>query len=221
MRVCYQTVEFGDVDIHLRTLRDTNELGDDDGAAEALGVPSSMWGIFGVVWESSKVLAAMMSVIDIEGSRFLEVGSGIGIASLMLNHRRADVTAIDRHPAAQNFLDQNAALNHDPAIPFQCVDWGDTVASLGRFDVIIGSDLLYEHDQSDPLADFIAQHARPSCRVIFVDPGRGGANRFARRMQTHGFSHSIERALDSAITASFAAGPRVRVHTFQRDQPAA
>ena len=31
LRYRYQTIEFGDIDIHLRTLRDRQEYSDDDG----------------------------------------------------------------------------------------------------------------------------------------------------------------------------------------------
>jgi len=40
-RVRYQTIEFGDVDIHVRTLRDTLQFEDVDGEAEALGISSA------------------------------------------------------------------------------------------------------------------------------------------------------------------------------------
>ena len=49
-RLCYQTIEFGEIDIHLCTLRDKQEFHDPDGIAESLGISSAAWPIFGVVW---------------------------------------------------------------------------------------------------------------------------------------------------------------------------
>ena len=43
VRFRYQTLEFGDVDIHLRTLRDRQQFDDPGGVAEALGISSATW----------------------------------------------------------------------------------------------------------------------------------------------------------------------------------
>jgi hypothetical protein len=37
------------------------------------------------------------------------------------------------------------------------------------------------------LAGFIDRHARPTCEVLIVDPGRHNAGRFGRRMSERGF----------------------------------
>lgn len=43
LRVRYQTHEFGDLDIHVRTLRNNQEFEDLDGEAEKLGISSAIW----------------------------------------------------------------------------------------------------------------------------------------------------------------------------------
>ena len=82
-RIRYQTIEIGDVDIHLRTLRDRQQYDDPDHIAEDLGISSATWPIFGIVWPSGEVLAQFMSDFQIEGKRILEVGCGIGLTSLL------------------------------------------------------------------------------------------------------------------------------------------
>ena len=99
VRVRYRTIEFGDTDIHVRTLRDRQQFSDDEGHAEKLGISSATWPLFGVVWDSSQVLAHMMFEHDIDGKRILEVGCGIALTSLVLNHRHADITATDYRAA--------------------------------------------------------------------------------------------------------------------------
>lgn len=193
LRVRYQTIEFDDVDIHVRTLRDNQQFQDTDGVSEALGISSAQWPLFGVVWASGKVLAHLMFDYKITGKRILEVGCGIGLASLVLNHRSADITATDYHPEAEGFLRQNTRLNDDPEIPFVRTGWGDADSGLGEFDLIIGSDLLYESDQVGPLAAFIDQHAKHHCDVIIVDPGRPNRGRFSKKMVSLGYSHSRHR----------------------------
>ncbi len=189
-RIRYQTLEFDQVDIHLRTLRDNQQFSDDAGEAEDLGISSATWPLFGVVWSSSEVLAHCMFEHDIEGLRILEVGCGIGLTSLVLGHRLADITATDQHPEAERFLQKNVALNGLAPIPFVRAGWGDDDCGLGEFDLIIGSDLLYERPNVEPLAAFIDRHAKPQCQVIIVDPGRGQQARFCRTMEDLGYAHT-------------------------------
>jgi len=193
LRTRYQTMEFDNVDIHLRTLRDNQEFSDDDGVAEKLGISSATWPLFGIVWPSGEVLAHLMSDYQIAGKRILEVGCGIALSSLVLNHRHADITATDYHPEAGNFLQENTELNDDEEIPFIRTGWGDEDSGLGEFDLIIGSDLLYERGHAEMLSDFIDDHAKPHCEVIIVDPGRAHHARFSKQMVGLGYSHSQSR----------------------------
>lgn len=190
LRIRYQTIEFGDVDIHVRTLRDKQQYVDIDGVAEKLGISSATWPLFGVVWDSGEVLAHFMFDYEIEGKRILEVGCGIGLTSLVLNHRLADITSTDYHPEAEQFLLKNVKLNMGKEIPFVRTGWGDADSGLGEFDLITGSDLLYERGHVELLSAFIEQHARPHCEVIIVDPGRGQHARFSKKMVCLGYSHS-------------------------------
>ncbi len=196
LRFRYQTIEFGDLDIHLRTLRDRQQYDDPDGLAEGLGISSASWPLFGVVWASSEVLAHLMLDYDVAGRRILEVGCGIGLASLLLNQRRADITATDQHPAVEEFLRVNASLNDARVIPFVRTGWADQITDLGRFDLIIGSDLLYERDHAKLLAGFVDQHAKPVCEVIIIDPGRGQGARFSKEMDELGYTHSRRKPLN-------------------------
>lgn len=193
LRIRYQTIEFDDIDIHVRTLRDSQQFCDDDGIAEKLGISSATWPLFGIVWDSSLVLAHFLSDFDILGKRILEVGCGIGLTSLLLNHRLADITATDYHPEANSFLLENIKLNKGKSIPFIRTGWADEESALGRFDLIIGSDLLYERNHAQLLSGFINQHANSSCEIIVVDPGRGNHAPFSKKMVNLGYSHTQSR----------------------------
>lgn len=190
LRVRYQTIEFGKVDIHLCTLRDKQEFEDPDDEALKLGISSATWSLFGVIWPSSLVLAHHMAGQNTEGKRILEIGCGMALSSLLLNKREDDITATDYHPEAGNFLQRNTVLNNDRDIDYQRIDWADEIDSLGRFDMIIGSDLLYEDQHVQLVADFINRHANPVCEVILVDPGRGRKSKLSAQMEKYGFSYS-------------------------------
>jgi predicted nicotinamide N-methyase len=197
LRIRYQTIEFGDVDIHVRTLRDNLQYLDIDGVAEKLGISSAAWPLFGVVWASSEVLAHHMFDYKVAGKRILEVGCGIALTSLMLNHRLADITATDYHPEVGSFLLKNVLLNNGNPIPFVRTGWADKDSGLGLFDLVIGSDLLYERSHSVLLSGFIEQHAKPECDVIIVDPGRGHHANFSKKMVALGYSHTQNKPANS------------------------
>ena len=73
IRIRYQTIEFNGFDIHLRTLLDKQQFADQLGEAESFGISSAQWPLFGVIWDSSKVLAHEMLEFDIAGKRILEL----------------------------------------------------------------------------------------------------------------------------------------------------
>lgn len=188
LRLSYQTIEFGNLDIHTCTLRNRQEFDDPEGIAEELGISSSFWPLFGVIWPSSLVLAHHIWDYQTESKRILEVGCGMALSSLLLNKQHADVTATDYHPEVEKFLDRNTQLNNDDDIPFERVDWADENDTLGLFDLIIGSDILYEDQHIELLTNFIIAHAKPECEVIVVDPGRGRKTKLSKQMIEHGFS---------------------------------
>lgn len=190
LRFRYQTFEFGEQDIHVRCLRDTNQYADDQGIAAKLGIDSGTWSHFGVLWDAGKVLAHHMQGIDVSGKRILEVGCGMALSSLLLNSRGANITATDHHPQTHHYLQVNTGLNCGKEIPFVRTGWADKITNLGEFDLIIGSDLLYEPNHADLLSAFIHQHAAPSTEVIIVDPGRRQRARFSQAMRALGYVHS-------------------------------
>ena len=198
-------------DLVIRSLLDRQQFADPDGAAERLGISSAAWPLFGLLWPSGALLAARLGARPVTaGERILEVGCGLALASLVGHRRGADVTASDRHPLAALFLAENARLNKLAPMQYLHGDWdaaADAAAAMptsGGFDLIVGSDLLYERDASGALAAFVSRHAKASCEVWIVDPDRSNRPAFNRRMAADGFARHEER-LDSAATSTDAA----------------
>lgn len=191
-RVRYETIEFDTLDIHVRALRDKQEFSDDEGEAERLTITSATWSLFGVLWPSSRFLAQIMHTYDIGGRRVLEVGCGLALASLVLASREADITATDYHPEAQSFLDENRALNQSGEIKYIRASWEDNGEDeeLGQFDLIIGSEILYERDMMPDLVGFMNRHAAPTCEIMLIDPRRENRGRFSRLMRESGWTSS-------------------------------
>jgi len=198
-------------DLVIRSLLDRQQFADPDGAAERLGISSAAWPLFGLLWPSGALLAARLGARPVTaGEKILEIGCGLALASLVGHRRGADVTASDRHPLTALFLAENLRLNGLRPMKYLHGDWdarGDDDAAAARqgdFDLIVGSDLLYERDASGALASFVSRHAKASCEVWIVDPDRSNRPAFNHRMAADGFARSEER-LDVAATASEAA----------------
>ncbi len=196
-------------DLVVRSLLDRQQFSDNDGVAEKMGISSAGWSLFGLIWPSELRLAARLAERPVRiGERILEVGCGLAVASLVGHRAGADVTASDRHPLTELFLRDNLRLNGLEPIKYLHGDWavetpdaepGSDADGGDRYDLVIGSDLLYERDVDGDLARFVNRHAKPECEVWIVDPDRGNRPAFNRRMAGAGFDLSEER-LDSAAT---------------------
>jgi predicted nicotinamide N-methyase len=219
-------------DLVIRSLLDRQQFFDPLGEADRLGISSAAWPLFGLLWPSGAQLAARIALRPVRaGERILEVGCGLALASLVGHRRGADVTASDRHPLAERFLEENLRLNDlapmkyrhghwsAPAMPPGREDASALCVINGEYELIIGSDLLYEPDASAALAGFIARHASRAGEVWIVDPDRGNRPAFNRQMAAAGFVMREER-LDQPASVG-AAAYKGRLLVYRRAAAAA
>jgi ETFB lysine methyltransferase len=185
-----RTVRVAGIDYHVRMLSDRQQYHDPEGHAERAGISSATWPIFGMIWPVGIALAEDLTQIDIARLRILEVGCGLALSSLVLKRRDADITASDHHPLAREFLEHNTQLNGLPPIPYVDAAWERPAPQLGHFDLIIGSDVLYEPNHAQLLAGFIEHHAKPRSELLIADPGRGYRGQFGKRMAALGFERA-------------------------------
>ena len=201
----------GVADLLIRCLLDRQQFADPLGEAHRLGISSASWPLFGLLWPSGAKLAARLALRPVAaGERILEIGCGLALASLVGHRRGADVTASDCHPMAGAFLLENLRINGLLPMKYRHGQWGvpaDTMPAGtapvvdGLFDLIIGSDLLYERDQQGSLAAFIDLHAAVGAEVWIVDPDRGNRPAFNRQMADLGFDRQEERLSHSLPVA--------------------
>lgn len=198
-------------DLLIRSLTDRQQFDDPHGDAERIGISSAAWPMFGLAWPSGIALASRLAERALRpGERILEIGCGLALPSLVGHRRGADMTASDCHPLACGFLRTNLRLNALAPMDYRHGQWnvparvrvrggahrGSVVR--GRFDLVIGSDLLYERDVPGGLAAFIGRHANDAAEVWIVDPDRGNRAAFHRQMAAEGFRGRDEQRLDSS-----------------------
>lgn len=184
-------VPIGEVVYRIRALKDLQQFDDPHRTAERAGVPAALWSLFGQLWPAGIELARESLSYRIDGKRILEIGCGLGLSSLVLKKRGADITASDHHPLANEFLIHNTRLNDLNPIPFNFLAWERPKDSaIGKFDLIMGSDVLYERDHIGSLLNLIRNYATPEAEVLISDPGRGHCGPFAASMLGVGFTLS-------------------------------
>ncbi|MEN9657470.1 MAG: hypothetical protein RL571_935 [Pseudomonadota bacterium] len=183
-----QVAVAGGLELNIRSLLDIQQYYDPLGEAEKVGISPACWPLFGQLWPSAQKLADLMQVYHLGERSVLEIGCGLALASMVVHRRNGNITASDCHPLTENFLNANLLLNTLPALKYSTGHWDRDNPELGKFDLIIGSDILYERNQPAALATFIDLHAAADAEVLIIDPNRGNRTAFNRQMAEHGFN---------------------------------
>jgi predicted nicotinamide N-methyase len=135
---------------------------------------------FSAIWPSAESLVAhILSGPSLHRLRTLDLGCGLGPCGLAAACRGADVTFIDWEPRALKVV--AASLNDGgwASDSFELIigDWREPPA-IGRFDLILGADVLYERRNGPAVATFLSSHLRPGAEAWIADPGRPQAALF-------------------------------------------
>jgi len=163
------------------------------------------------LWRSGEALATLLAATPLRGVRVLELGCGLGLPSIVAASRGALVTASDYIPDALELLAVNARLNGVDVRRVE-LDWR-APADVGRFDLVVAADVLYEQWQVDALVKMLARTMAPAGRSIVVDPDRRTAKEFANAALFRGFR--VARRVESGPDAT-------AIHVYDlawRDEP--
>jgi predicted nicotinamide N-methyase len=130
------------------------------------------------LWPSAIVLAREVSALDGAGCRALELGCGLGLPALSAAHAGYDVTATDYYEDALRFARRNAVRNLGRDIATRLVDWRAFPDDLGRFDLVLASDVLYERDYAPLVARAVVGSLAAGGVALVADPGRPARDGF-------------------------------------------
>lgn len=143
------------------------------------------------LWPSARALAEILweRRATLAGTRVLELGCGLGLPSVVAACLGSDVTATDFHPAAGAWCQANAAAN-GVAVAFHACDWC-ALPDWRPFDLVMGSDLLYELRHLEALAACVGRLCAPRHTVLLADPGRQHLPQFVAIMQGAGWQAEL------------------------------
>lgn len=147
------------------------------------------------VWPSALSLAARLAGERGGGRRLLELGCGAGYVSAVAASRGFEVVASDYYAEALEFTRLNCWLNRLPSPGTRLVDWRELPGDLGRFDFVVGADVLYEKAYPALVSAAFAATLAPGGLGLVADPGRRGAEPFQVECRRRGLSIAhVERA---------------------------
>lgn len=138
------------------------------------------------IWPSARVLAARISRLPGTGRRLLELGCGAGLVATMAELNGYDVCATDYYEDALRFTRLNVAQHTGDEVETRLVDWRQMPTDLGRFDLVVGSDVLYERAYGKLVARAIDMTLKRDGEAVIADPGRIAAEDFMRDARERG-----------------------------------
>jgi predicted nicotinamide N-methyase len=127
-------------------------------------------------WPSGIALAETLATRPWRGQRLLELGCGLGLASIAAARAGARVMATDWSQRAVAVTLANAARN-EVELEAAVVDWErpDWLLERGPWDLVVAADVLYERRKSDTLLSLLP---RLTDEVILADSHRATAEPF-------------------------------------------
>jgi predicted nicotinamide N-methyase len=155
---------------------------------------------FADLWPSAIALGEYLQkrFATLEGVRVMELGCGLGLPSLIAAMLGADVTASDFHPDNLPYLRANIALNQLNTIQPVTLDWRDICAG-DQYNLILGSDLLYEEAQVESLVGCIVKILAPNGHLLLADPVRKQLQSAFDSLEKHGIQTQIHVLDEIAI----------------------
>lgn len=138
---------------------------------------------FGILWPAAEGLSIFLAENPeiVRGKKVLELGCGLGLPSLVSAHLGASVLATDFHPDVEEYFLRNCRHSSVEAF-YKRMNWREDINHVDQFDVVLGSDVLYESKHPEEVARGLLKFVRPGGTILLSDPGRAYVQQFIKCM---------------------------------------
>ncbi|MCF8146579.1 MAG: methyltransferase [Deltaproteobacteria bacterium] len=138
------------------------------------------------IWEASIVLADHLAAMPVDPERrFLEIGCGVGVVGIVAAAFGHRITITEYNSDALDFARANVHANLSgedaAAIEVARLDW--TRPQLdGRFDFVVGSEVIYKETDFQAILKLFETCLRPSGEIILAEGVRKTSLEFFRQV---------------------------------------
>lgn len=146
---------------------------------------------FGILWPASEALAQYLADHPalVRGKTVLELGCGLGLPSIVAASLGGEVIATDFHPDVEEYFQRNCR-HSSVTCEYQRLNWREDALER-KFDVVIGSDVLYEAKHAREVADGLLRFVKKGGTIILSDPGRAYLQKFVTEMNELGVKEEM------------------------------
>ena len=118
------------------------------------------------VWPASVVLAEWLARLKPDPQRtLLEIGGGLGLPSIVAASCGHRITFSEGNADAMRFARASAELNAAASMQLAAHDWRRP-GEIGRFDLLLGSEVLYRQDDLLPLMRLFDACLAPGGQIV-------------------------------------------------------
>jgi predicted nicotinamide N-methyase len=197
---------------------------DETAAAFATAQPEPHMPYWATPWASGLALAevALQRREQLAGRKALELGCGLGLTACAAQEVGAELTVSDCFGEALLYCQYNV-LRNTGRVPFRLLaDWRleggrarlfGNPTGVGRYEVVLAADVLYEPEDVAPLLELAPRLVRPGGQFWLAEPGRATSQRFVVRARALGWSE--ERVVMEREWPLGAGHARVTVHSYR------
>lgn len=192
---------FGEDDFRFLSVRDSYALLDRIDPEEFL--KDEQMPYWAEIWPAAVTLShVLMEEMELAGRSVIELGAGVGMASIAAARNGARVVSTDYSTEALRFVTYNA-LRNGVSLDTGRLDWR-MVRSDEKFDIVIAADVLYERVNLLPIVTAIETLLAPGGAAYIADPRRRLAEQFLELVRENGFSVTASEMHDAVGDQSVA-----------------
>ena len=146
------------------------------------------------LWPAAIALAHEVAsrVEAFRGTRVLELGAGTGLPGIVAASLGGRVVQTDRHELAMTVCRRNGERNGVATIEYRLADW-TSWSDTGRYDWILGSDILYGDVLQPHLRRIFESNLVQGGRVLLADPFRAVSLGLLEAMEADGWIISLSK----------------------------
>ena len=128
----------------------------------------------------------------LRGARVLELGAGTGLPGIVAASLGARVVQTDRQGLALAVCRRNGERNRARGIDYRLAEWS-AWGDPARYEVILGSDILYAESGHPHLRRILAASLAPGGRVLLSDPFRAKSLPLLEALETEGWRIALSK----------------------------